>query len=165
MKMGQNCMVPPGVSTEAASSPMWSGQERHKTGLPSLSTCCRGSLLMLRCFHLEGGVFKVTLQSLVILSLLTILIPYLYGVSADEKQQIRRQGPGRERHADNRSERWQAELHRGNGTGLHLIAPDNNYQSKWKPCIHDGLHNLQVPVQNGNDKHLVKKLWRISRQW
>lgn len=28
------------------------------------------------------------------------------------------------------------------GTGLHLMAPDSNYQSKWKPCIHDGIHNL-----------------------
>lgn len=26
--------------------------------------------------------------------------------------------------------------------GLRLMAPDNNYQSKWKPCIHDGIHNL-----------------------
>lgn len=26
--------------------------------------------------------------------------------------------------------------------GLRLKAPDNNYQSKWKPRIHDGIHNL-----------------------
>ena len=61
-------------------------------------------------FHSGGGVFKVTLQSLVILNLLIIRIPHLYDVSADEKQQIRRQSPGRERHADNRSQCWRAEL-------------------------------------------------------
>lgn len=144
---------------------MWSVQERHKTRLSSLSTCRKGSLLTLWCFHSVGGVFKVTPQSLVILSLLTILMPYLYGVSADEKQQIRRQGPGRERHTDNRSQCWQSELHWGSGNRTALMAPDSNYQSKRKPCIHDGLHNLQSPVQNGNAKSLVKKLWRIFRPW
>lgn len=63
-------------------------------------------------FYSVGGVLKVSLQSLVILNLFTILIPYLY-VSGDEKQQTRRQSPGRERPTDDRSECWQAELEWG----------------------------------------------------
>lgn len=106
--------------------------------------------------HSVGGVLKVTLQSLAILSLLTILIPYLYDVSADERQQIKRQRPGRERHTDNRRESQQAELKWGNLKGTVLEGPDNNYQSKWKPCIHDWIHNLQSPLQNENAKPLFR---------
>lgn len=74
-------------------------------------------------FYSVGGVFKVTLQSLVILNLLTIRIPYLYDVSADEKHQIRRQSPGRERHADNRSQCCQAELKWGNPNSSTFDGP------------------------------------------
>lgn len=84
-----------------------------------------------------GGVFKVTLQSLVILNLLTILIPYFYDVSADEKLQIRRQSPGRERRADNRPSAGKLSASEEAHTGVHLMALDSNERSEGKACIHD----------------------------
>ena len=110
--MDQDCTVLPGVYTEVASSPQQSVQGKSKNGLWSLKLTPRRPVYGAVHFH-PGGVFKVTLQSLVILNLLIIRIPHLYDVSADEKQQIRRQSPGRERHADNRSQCWRAELRHG----------------------------------------------------
>lgn len=127
MEMHQNCMVPPGFYIDTASSPMQSMQERRKIECDPWSKCHRAWVLMVWYFLFVGGAFKVTFQSLVVLSLLTILIPYLYDVSADEKQQIRRQSPGREKHTDNRSEclgSW--ELKWGTQTLLHLMAPHSN---------------------------------------
>lgn len=139
---------------------------QSRRGAPDAGNkCSKAWLLTWMYFHSMGGVFKVTLQSLVILSLLTILIPYLWDGSADEKQQIRRQSPERKRHPENRSVCWQAELKGGDPNITALDIPDNNEQSKWKPCMHDRLHDLRGSVQNKIVKPFVQKLWRISRQW
>lgn len=111
-----------------------------------------------------GGVFKVTLQSLVILNLLTILIPYFYDVSADEKLKIRRQSPGRERRADNRPSAGKLSASEEAHTGVPMMALDSNEQSEGKACIHDRWHNLLGPLQNENTRPLVPKWLWISRQ-
>lgn len=101
--MGQNCTAPPGV---VQSQPLHQGN-RPTRGARMVcghwNKCHKAQLLMPGSFYSVGGVLKVSLQSLVILNLFTILIPYLYDVSGDEKQQTRRQNPGRERHTD---EKW-----------------------------------------------------------
>lgn len=105
MEMGQKCTyIPTGFDTDTDSSPTQSMQERRKTEYEPWNKCHRTRLLTLWYFPFVGGAFKVTFRSPVVLNLLTIQIPYLYDVSADEKQQIRRQSPGREKHTDNTSE-------------------------------------------------------------
>lgn len=108
--MGQNCMLPPGFIQRQPLHQYNQSRRGAKMACDHWNKCHNAWLLTLCPFYFVGGVFKVTLQSLVPPKLLTILTPYLYDASADERQQIRRQSPGRERHTDNRSECWQAEL-------------------------------------------------------
>lgn len=101
METGQNCMVPPGfIERQPLHQSTWS-RRGAKTASDLWHRRPEAWLLTLHRFYSGGGSFKFTLWSLVILNLLAILIPSLYDVSADEKQQIRRQRPGKE------ADRWQ----------------------------------------------------------
>ena len=90
---------------------------REEQKQPAITTTDSRKPVYRAVHSLRGGVFQVTLQSPVTLNLLIIQIPHLYDVAADEKQQTRRQSPGRERHADDRSQCWRAELRHG-----HVLA-------------------------------------------
>lgn len=166
MEMHQNCMVPPGFYTDTASSPMQSMQERRKIACDPWNKCHRAWVLMVWYFLFVGGAFKVTFQSLVVLSLLTILIPYLYDVSADEKQQIRRQSLEERSILITEVSAWEAESS-SEGPKHSCIwwpptvinSPNGNSVSMISYIICRAQCKMKMPAS------LFKKLLKISRQW
>ena len=73
-----------------------------------------------------GGVFKVTLRSLVSLSLLTIRIPYVYDVSADESIKLEDRALGERGMLITEASAVKLSLSEEAQTVVHLMAPDTH---------------------------------------